>query len=1340
MRWIARALTGLVLVAWSLLLIAWLTLHWGILPHIAQWRPQIEAQASRSLGVAVRIGNIQVRSGGWIPSVELRDVVLHDRQGRPALELPRVVAAVSARSLLAMELRFEQLLIEDAHLEARRDPQGRVFVAGLDFSAPRGGDNAAANWFFRQHEFVIRGGSLRWTDEQRSAPALTLTDVQLAVRNGLRHHDMRIDATPPPEWGDRFSLRGGFTQPLLGDSGDWHRWSGVVFVDLPHADVAELRHHVDLPFDLNQGDGSLRAWIDVRDGQPQGATVDVALREVVLRLAPNVEPLALEQIEGRLAGERSDDGFTLGARQFGFITGDGVRWPRSDLSLTWRQRAGQPASGGEFSAQRLDLSVIAQVASRVPLGDAVRKLLAEVNPQGIASDLAAHWDGPLDAPTKYQIKGVLNGLSLAAKPSSEANGVGRPGLRNATLALTATEKGGDARLSMAAGSVELPGVFDDPLLPMDRLSAQLLWRIEPAKRTGAAPKLSVQLQDASFANADMQAQLRGAWSTGAGEGVAHGGRFPGNIELDGTVTHGVATRVARYLPLGIPAATRQYVEHAVQGGSVSSMTMRVKGDLWDFPFYKLRDPKDGEFRIAAHIDDASFAYVPSFPAQGAEPARESPWPPFSKLSGELIFDRASMEIRNAQARVYGAELSRVQGGIRNLAEHSVLALDGTVRGPLADMLHYVNVSPVGEWTGRALAQASGSGNAELKLALAIPLSDAGASTVKGSLALAGNDLRISPDTPLLAAAKARIDFTQKGVTVSGASARVLGGDAKFDGGTQSDGAMRFNGQGIATAEGLRRAPELGGLSRLAGSLAGQTGYRIALGVVHGHAELTLTSSLVGLSSDLPLPLRKSADAALPLRVQGVVAPESLAPGQVPRDTLRVDLGNVLQAQYQRDLSGETPKVLRGGIGVFEPAPLPAAGVSANISLPSLNADAWEALLGKAFADSGNAVTPGSSPYAPTTLAVRAQELMIASRRLTKVVAGVSQEEGLWRANLDADQLNGYAEYRPARRSTLAGRIFARLSRLSLPKSDADDVGQLLDQQAATVPALDIVVDDFELRGKRLGRVEIEAVNRFSAEGRDAPREWRLTHLAMTTPEARFNATGNWAAVAAGSPRRRAVLDFRLDLTDSGAFLERLGTPKAVRGGSGHLSGQIAWLGSPLSLDIPSLSGQVNVAIESGQFLKVQPGAARLLSVLSLQSLPRRLALDFRDVFQEGFAFDNVAGDLTIASGVAHTNNLRMRGVQAAVLMEGSADIAHETQDLRVVVVPEINAGTASLAYAVINPAVGLGTFLAQMFLRKPLTEAGTREFHVTGPWADPKIDRVERKVGEAAPSNETTPR
>jgi uncharacterized protein YhdP len=128
----------------------------------------------------------------------------------------------------------------------------------------------------------------------------------------------------------------------------------------------------------------------------------------------------------------------------------------------------------------------------------------------------------------------------------------------------------------------------------------------------------------------------------------------------------------------------------------------------------------------------------------------------------------------------------------------------------------------------------------------------------------------------------------------------------------------------------------------------------------------------------------------------------------------------------------------------------------------------------------------------------------------------------------------------------------------------------------------------------------------------------------------------------------------------------------------------------------------------------------------LQSLPRRLILDFRDVFLEGFAFDNISGDIQLEDGVASTNNLRMRSVQAAALLEGRADMNRETQDIRVVVVPEINAGTASLAYATINPVLGLGSFLAQFFLRKPLAEANTREFHITGSWDDPQVEEIQR--------------
>ena len=126
----------------------------------------------------------------------------------------------------------------------------------------------------------------------------------LVVRNGLRHHDLRLDGTPPAAWGERFSLRGRFTQPLWARAGDWRRWSGRVHADLPRVDVANLRRHVDLPFELRAGDGALRLWADLTQGDWHQATLDLALDHVDLRLAPQLEPLALQQVHARLDARR----------------------------------------------------------------------------------------------------------------------------------------------------------------------------------------------------------------------------------------------------------------------------------------------------------------------------------------------------------------------------------------------------------------------------------------------------------------------------------------------------------------------------------------------------------------------------------------------------------------------------------------------------------------------------------------------------------------------------------------------------------------------------------------------------------------------------------------------------------------------------------------------------------------------------------------------------------------------------------------------------------------------------------------------------------------------------
>jgi uncharacterized protein YhdP len=206
------------------------------------------------------------------------------------------------------------------------------------------------------------------------------------------------------------------------------------------------------------------------------------------------------------------------------------------------------------------------------------------------------------------------------------------------------------------------------------------------------------------------------------------------------------------------------------------------------------------------------------------------------------------------------------------------------------------------------------------------------------------------------------------------------------------------------------------------------------------------------------------------------------------------------------------------------------------------------------------------------------------------------------------------------------------------------------------------------------------------------------------------------------------MNFKLDAADVGGALTRLGFGNTMTRGRGIVEGAIDWIGSPLEIDYPTLSGNFTIKIDNGRFLRVDTGGpARLLTLLSLQSLARTIGTtEARETFGAGFEFTSIAADATIARGVLTTQNFRMVGTSAAVLMSGTIDLTSETQNLVVVVLPEIDASTAALALTVVNPIVGLGTFLAQTLLRNPLSKAFALEYEVTGRWTEPVVTRRSR--------------
>jgi len=666
------------------------------------------------------------------------------------------------------------------------------------------------------------------------------------------------------------------------------------------------------------------------------------------------------------------------------------------------------------------------------------------------------------------------------------------------------------------------------------------------------------------------------------------------------------------------------------------------------------------------------------------------------------------------------------------------------RGPLADMQGVVVRSALNELLDHTLEKSQATGMAELKMQLNVPVRALQKTSVQGSVTLQDNELQIMPGVPVLSKTRGVVQFDTQGLTTKNLKARVFGGDAQIDGNllfdpNKTDASDQLRIKGVVTAEGLRQASELGVFSQLALRANGSTSYNASVGLRKGQPEILVQSDLKGMALTFPAPMNKPAAATWPLRLETQLTNESLAPkSKVMQDQIKLSVARVLSLNFVRDISASQTRVLRGaialGVATSEATPSREVGVSLSLQQPNVDLDAWNEVMTQFSAASAAKSKPrstktnlvgqeleatGAQDYLPSLLTVRADQVKLADRVINRVVVGGVRMGELWRLNIAADELNGTAEVRPAT-TTQPAQLYARLSFLNIPPSLVPDVERMLSDEPTSIPALDVVVNDLTLRGKKLGRLEMDAVNRTVA---NAGREWRLNKLNLTAPDGSLSATGSWAA---DGPRlRRTRLDFVMDIKDSGQLLTRLGTPNAIRNGYGKLQGKVSWQGSPITLDYPSMSGQMNLMIEKGQFLKSEPGAARLLGVLSLQALPRRLMLDFSDVFGEGFAFDFVRGDVRIEQGVATTNNFQMKGVSAGAAIEGSADIAKETQNLKVVVVPEINTSAATLYMAAINPLVGLTTYLSQLILSKPLTKAGTSVFLIDGSWSNPRVTKTE---------------
>ncbi|MBX3650810.1 MAG: TIGR02099 family protein [Burkholderiales bacterium] len=1038
--------------------------------------------------------------------------------------------------------------------------------------------------------------------------------------------------------------------------------NGQLFVQVDHVDIAAWRQWIDFPVHFPQGQGALRAWLTFGGNELLGVIADTQLREVKTRLGNSLPELDMRELGGRFSWKRSGDGMEIATSKLAFVTGDGLVLPAVDFLLRLNG-AGEPGhTRGELQANALELAPLVQLADRLPLDAELRRSLTAYSPAGSLYDVSLRWNGAWPKPATYALRGRFHELSLRRHGAL-------PGFSGFSGNIDGTEKGGTLHVATQKAVLELPQLFRDRL-QLETLSGQLAW----SQTTGGT---ELRFSNFAYANADLAGTLFGTYRTSA-DG-------PGTADLTGHLSRGVAQRVTAYLPLTVAKSSRGWLDRAFTAGSSNDVRFRVKGDLRHFPF---ADERNGVFEVAAKVSGGTLFY-----GEG--------WPRITGIEGDFLFRGARLEMNAREANIGKVRLARVRAQIPDLLHHEEqLNISGEAEGATADFLAFIAESPVNGMIGGFTEDMQAQGQGRLGLKLQLPLQSLDRSKVSGSYQFINNQLVPEPGFPPLEQVNGRLDFTQDGVRVPSATATFLGGPLSVTAGSQRDAAVSIQFQGRINADAARRA---GGIEWLR-QIRGATDWRGSLSMRNKRVDLVVESSLQGLAVNLPAPFTKTAAEAVPLRI------ERRYTG--PREErIAAAVGNIASVVLHRRGEGRDARIERGvlrfGEGAAGEPQRPGIAVSGVIR--ALDFHEWLAL-------SGDTESRDGGP-ALSSVDLRIDELRVFERRFSEVGIKAAQQSGVLQANIRSPDIEGALGWRGQGK----GRLTARLRRLNLPAAEPAvpavpaQSSKAAETKAPELPGLDVLIDELLIAGRPLGKLELQAVQQ--------QRDWRIEKLLLITPESQLNIDGLWQSWLT---RPRMQANVRLDVNDIGRLLTRLGYPEGVRRGIAKIEGNLAWSGGPQKLDYPTLNGNFVLDAGKGQFLKLEPGIGKLLGILSLQSLPRRISLDFRDIFSEGLAFDEIVGAIKVTNGIASTDNLRITGPAARINMSGRVDLARETQALRVKINPQLS-DTVSVAGALIGgPLAGLAAFVAQKLLRDPLDQIAAYEYDVTGTWSDPLVARVER--------------
>lgn len=1254
-----------------------------LMPMAGEMRAELEQRASLAAGQPVKIGKLYADWSWRGPEVHLQEVQLLDKNAtRTVLSLGSARMNVNVLAYLReRRLEVNHLTLSGAELTLMRSKDGTIAVEGVESGASSG---LFKQWLAQQGYLALEDSEVTWKEET-SGSVQHFTDVNLRLRSDGRRHQASVGLGPRARLKQRLRVLVDVTGDLTQPAG----LSGQFYVAGDGVEIAQWLRHLS-GFELKSGRVDMELW-----GEWQGERLNVLRGEMEahdLLLAGQTSGagLALSRVSGELRWQRAAQGWDLALQRF-VVVRDGVVSAPSSLRVL---RTGDTMDG-QFSLLRLEDVSQALLANRAP-GTRLKDNLRGAQPRGEMHDARVRFTGasPFAPDARWYVRAQLRNVRTSPWQSM-------PGVQIASGMLHGDDTAGVLTLQGAPLRFDFGPELRAPLA-FDSARGHVVWR-------QSTEGWSLNSGDLALKNPDFDLRL------GAGLEWARGERMP-LANLQAQLQHVNIAAISKYLPVQrlSPKALR-WLDQALVSGQISNAALLLRGRLDEFPF----DAGNGSLEARASVSDMVFAYEPG-------------WPWLGEVEAEVVLRNRGLQIDVAGAKIFNAQVVEARALIADVfMREPQLTVRGRVRSSTSDVLRLLRESPLNKRLGTYLEGMSATGQSLLTLDMLIPVSPE-PNRVHGTLELQDGELRIAQEQAgsiELSGLGGTIDFKEEARVFSASGQNIavkLGGrSGRMDIRTGDDPAgrrsMLVELRSRATPAQLIK--QLNALAPNAKAdwfkdMEGETDWVAALRLAEDEAQkvqatLMLSSSLRGVTVRLPQPLAKPAQEPLEARFT-----MELGKTRDRRFTLRY--GERWNGIFEVTEDKQAWTIKRGELRLGSAdALLPAKGlrVSGEAAQLALDLGGWQEVFAKA---QGGART--DSPWQMLdNIDVRLGVLELAEQRFTNLSLRAQRKAQAWDAELDSAEIAGRVQWTQG----AAPGLTMNLQRLHFAKQGE---ARKSDFDPRNWPALHITSQSVKYGDADLGSLTLQASKQTGG--------LRIEKLQLSTAHMQVQGTGDWM-VAGGTQQSR--LNASVDSSDFGKALAQLGYAETVAGGKAHMEVSVQWPGAPGDFALARLSGTLTLNAKQGRILEIEPGAGRVFGLLSLQALPRRLTLDFRDLFGKGFSFDRIEGTFTLDNGDAYTSNLVMNGPAAQISVSGRTGLAAKDYDQVATVVPNIGA-SLPLAGALGGPVgigIGAGLYLFEKIFKPGIDGIARAQYTVKGSWQDPVIELI--KSGDKTPDAQAAP-